>query len=452
MGGAGVHVRSDKYHRPEFRSSVMKTLSKRCRALFILLVLLVIGGCQEDPESSSLGKEYVNSQTRVGLIDTFAVTLSTVIMDTVETSGTGSMLVGSYRDGVFGSVTSESYLQIGVPESFEVGSDDVYDSLRLVLTYSTYAFGDTAQPQRLLVHKLTGEIEYEYDYSITSGASFGYDAAPLGALTYAPAPHSENTMIAIPMSDQLGRDLFSRLADESETVTDNDLFRTVLPGLVIREDPSYAGNIIGFFGGPSTVRLVLYTRKAETHEENPVTFALQDSSKQFNHIVHDFAGTPLAGLVRQRHALPAGDAGGRAFVQGGTGLAIRVEFPSLSEVLTAGRRTLLAAKLTFAPQVGTYTVSTLPTQLYLHQSDDVNTFGSTVTSSALTVDEMYGEGTVYSFDITSYLREEFADSYIDPGAGLLITLPSSSLYTQCMRLVGDAHSRNLKLSLYFLSY
>jgi hypothetical protein len=430
----------------------MKTSSTHCCALFILLVLLTVGGCQENPESSSLGKEYVNSGTRVGLIDTFAVRLSTVIMDTMVTSGTGSMLVGTYHDEVFGGLTCESFLQVGIPGSFDVGSDDLYDSLRLVLTYNTYAYGDTTRPQRLLVHKLNAAIGYEYDYTITSNASVGYDAVPLGALTYSPGPNGENTTIAVPLSDQLGRDLFTRLADGSETIKDNDQFRTILPGLMIREDPSYSGNIIGFHGGPSTVRLVLFTRKAETYEANPVSFPLQDSTKQFNHIVHDFAGTPLASLKRQRYALPSGDAGGRAFIQGGVGLAVRVDFPSLPEVLTAGRRTLLAAKLTLAPQVGSYAVNTLPEQLYLYSADAVNSAQNAVASSSVAVDEMYNEGTVYTFDITSYLRSEFADSYIDPGAGLLITLPSSSLYTQCMRLVGDAHSRNLKLSLFFLSY
>jgi hypothetical protein len=362
------------------------------------------------------------------------------------------MLLGRYRDDVFGSVTSESYLQIGVPGSFDVDSNDLYDSLRLVLTYNTFSFGDTTRPQRLLVHRLTGEIEYESGSSISSSASFAYDPSPLGALTYTPGPNGENTTIAIPMSDQLGRDLFTRLAEESETVTDNDLFRTVLPGILIREDPTYGGNIIGFSAGPSTVSLVLYTRKAESHADNPVTFALVDSSKQFSHISHDFSATPLASLARQRYELAAGDAGGHAFVQGGTGLAIRVDFPTLSELLTVGRRTLLAAKLTFAPKVGTYTVSTLPTQLYLYQTDEVNTLVSAVATSTLTTDEIYSEGTVYSFDVTSYLREEIADWYVDPGKGLLITLPSSAMNTQCMRLVGDAHNTNLRLSLYFLSY
>ena len=435
----------------------MNALPNRSRknllcTLLVPLLLLPIGGCQENSESTSLGKEYINSQTRVGLVDTFSVTLSTVILDTVVTSGTGSMLLGRYRDDVFGSVTSESYLEIGVPASFDIESEDLYDSLRLVLTYNTYSFGDTTRPQRLLVHMLTGEIAYEYETSITSHASFSYDPAPLGALTYTPGPNGPTTTISIPMSDQLGRDLFDRLAGGSETMTDNNLFRTLLPGLLLRGDPSFGGNIIGFSAGASTVRLVLYTRQAETHEENPVTFGLRDSSHQFNHIVHDFAGTPLATLTRQRYGLSAGDAGGRAFVQGGTGLAMRVDLPSLPEVLSVGRRTMLAAKLTFSPRVGTYTVSTLPPQLYLHRSDDINSLGSVVTSSTLTVDEMYSEGTVYSFDITSYLREELADSYVDPGKGLLITLPSSALNTQCMRLVGDAYSKHLKLSLFFLSY
>jgi hypothetical protein len=419
--------------------------------LFLTLLMLPSSGCQDNLESS-IGKEYVNSQTRVSLIDTFSVKLSTVILDTLVTSRTGSILLGNYEDEVFGSVSSESFFQIGVPESFDVQSDDLYDSLRLVLTYNTYCFGDTNRPQRLLVHQLTGGIEYEDGATITSRVSFSYNTTAIGALTYTPGPNGSSTTVSIPMSDRLGRDLFAQLIGESGTVTDNAAFLKYIPGLLLREDPSYGGNIIGFFASSSAVQLILYTRKAETHEENPITFALQDSSKQFNHIVRNFSGTRLAALSKQRYKLSSESAGGLAFLQGGVGLAIRVDFPTLSEALGMTNRTMLAAKLTLSPQNGSYRASTLPTQMILCQADAVNTPGDELASSALAVDEMYGEGTIYSFDVTSYLRQEFADSYVDPEKGLLIMLPSGELRTQFVRLVGDAHSKNLKLSLYFLSY
>jgi hypothetical protein len=421
-------------------------------AVVLTLMLLTVFGCQDNPESSTLGKEYINSQSRVTLIDSFSVKLSTVLLDTIVTSNTGTILVGRYHDDLAGDIASESYLQLGIPGDFTAESGDLYDSLRLVLTYNQSAFGDTTKPQRIIVHRLTEEIEYEYGSSISSKASFTCDPTPIGALTFTPSPGGSSTTISIPMDDNLGRDLLKRLADGSESMTDDATFHKYLPGLVLKPDPSYAGNIVGFTAAAADVRLVLYSRLAETLEDNPITFALDDSTLQFNHITHDFASTPLAGLSRQRYGLSSEKSGGYAFLQGGVGLAIRVDFPTLSEALLLSNSAVLAARLTISPKLDSYRISTLPSALVMYRSDGVNTLGTALATSTSNVDEIYGEETTFSFDLSSYIREQLASSYINPENGLLITLPASSLSTEFVRFIGDAHTKNMKLSLYFLNY
>ena len=95
--------------------------------LIIFISCLFFKACDKNPAKFTLGEEYIESQTDLTLIDTFSVSLSTVILDTVITSGTGSMLIGSYRDDIFGKITSHSYFQIGIPDSFDVEDDDIYD-------------------------------------------------------------------------------------------------------------------------------------------------------------------------------------------------------------------------------------------------------------------------------------------------------------------------------------
>ena len=77
---------------------------------FIALGIL-FNACDENPQQFKLGEEFIDSQTQLNVIDTFSVKLSTVIYDTIVTSGTENILVGNYRDDVFGKIKSNSYTQ-----------------------------------------------------------------------------------------------------------------------------------------------------------------------------------------------------------------------------------------------------------------------------------------------------------------------------------------------------
>jgi hypothetical protein len=157
-------------------------------ALIIFIAYLFFNACQKNPGEFTVGKEFIESQTELTLIDTFSVSLSTVILDTVITSGTGSLLIGNYRDEVFGKTTSHSYFQIGIPGNVDVENDDIYDSLKLVIKYNGYSFGDTTKNQKILVHHLTEKIEFDDGNAITSKTSFGYNPQPIGSIIYTPGP------------------------------------------------------------------------------------------------------------------------------------------------------------------------------------------------------------------------------------------------------------------------
>jgi len=86
--------------------------------LFILIwcvSFLLFNVCNNNSTQSNLGTEFIESQTDIGLIDTFSVDLSTIILDEVLTSGTGNLLIGNYRDANLGKITSHTYFQLGVP-------------------------------------------------------------------------------------------------------------------------------------------------------------------------------------------------------------------------------------------------------------------------------------------------------------------------------------------------
>ena len=77
--------------------------------LVIFILGLLFNACDENPQQFTLGEEFIESQTQLNVIDTFSVKLSTVIYDTIITSGTENILVGNYQDDVFGKIISNSY-------------------------------------------------------------------------------------------------------------------------------------------------------------------------------------------------------------------------------------------------------------------------------------------------------------------------------------------------------
>jgi hypothetical protein len=423
-------------------------------AIFVLSLMggLFVPGCKNNPESYSLGKEFVESQTAVSLIDTFSVSLSTVIFDRVVTSGQGCILIGKYHDDIYGTVTSNSYFQVGVPESYDVQSDDIYDSLHFVLQYNKYFFGDTTKSQRIVVNHLTQNIVFDDQGAIASNASFTFDPSPVGSIIYTPRPNGSTDTLTIKIDDTIGLDLFRKLAENSEIMTDNTLFRDYFHGLVLRADENYEGSIVGFTTIKQEAKLVLFTRKATSLEENDIVFGLEDSTRQFNNVVHDFNSTNLRPLTQQRYQLSSSLTGGLSFLQGGIGLAIRVDFPSFQEALLFKGMTILAAQLSIFPEKNSYDKFDLPSGLILYESDGANRLGNGVATSSLVVDELYEEETAYTFDVTSFLKSELANSYVDPEKGLLITLSTSDQSNSFGRMIADAHGKNTKLRIYYLSY
>ncbi len=419
---------------------------------------LFLNTCDENPAKFTLGEEFVESKTDLSLIDTFSVNLSTVILDTVLTSGTGSLLIGNYRDDIIGKITSHSYFQIGKPDSYEVQYDEIYDSLKLILRYNRYSFGDTTQSQKILVHQLSEKIETDNDEIITSATSFDFYPDPIGSIIYQPEPTNDMDTVAIKISDNIGLDLFTKLRENSEILTSTESFIDYFHGLVLMADEMYEGSIVGFNTANAT--LTLYTNRGTAGTEKiNYEFALENSSKQFNNIVHDFSQTQLNPLVKQRHELSSTKCGGLSFLQGGIGLLIRVDFPSLQEILLIDRGTIVEAQLCISALKNSSKEVDLPSELYIYKSNKLNRIneivynnqGGVVTPN-LNLDELYNEDTTYLFDITKYLNDELADSYIDPENGLLITLPYSDSGTSFDRLIMDSHHKNTKLKIYFFKY
>jgi len=131
---------------------------KRNSGVFISLIIIsCLFGCTES--ESTIGFSELDNKIQTVMIDTFTVRTSTVLLDSVSSSGTSKILVGSYTDPVLGKISSSSYFQIAPnPAYWLIDKNAVFDSVALLLTPNQYYYGDTTVIQELIIQQLSQDL------------------------------------------------------------------------------------------------------------------------------------------------------------------------------------------------------------------------------------------------------------------------------------------------------
>lgn len=427
--------------------------------VFSLLLPVVISSCSKEENSFTIGNNLVEQESYIQLLDTFKVNLSTILLDSLPTSGNSVALCGRYQDNVFGKVSSESYFIIDKPSSTTIISDEIYDSTILVLNYSGYSYGDTTIAQTINVHQLTTGFDVNSSNYLYNSTKMAYSPDLKGSVHYIPTPHKGATL-SIRINDVIGKKLFNLLATNAEEITTTSNFVNYFKGLaLVPGDSSYAA-VIGFLASDSRINLEVCThRVAETLENYTHDFPLVYSTYQYNHITSDLNNTGLSELSGTNSELLAGQTGDRAYIQGLTGITTRIQFPYLSNLLLFEKAVLIKAELIIKPDMNSYNKFPLPDSLELYTTDKNNSIGSAIVNSAgniqvanFVMDNLYNENTSYTFDITYYLKNELADQYYNDQNGLLLFFPAIKYYTTLDRMVVDAKTYKPQLKIYMMFY
>lgn len=417
---------------------------------------------EEDLLQIRIGDNFIGTQTNIVLIDSFNVNMSTVLIDSVPTSGTGQILVGNYSDKYLGEISSTSFFQIDNPENLTINENSVFDSITLILNYNGISYGDTLLTQIVNVHRVIEDIEVNDDYNLYNSSSFKYDEIPIGFLSFYPKPNFYEN-IEIRLDDSLGVEFLNLMKNEADEISSSEDFIDYFKGLAIVPEENNSC-IISFKGLDSLVNIRLYTHYVEKERiEVSYDFSLYSSSTSFNHISADRSGTLIENLKTQREEKSSNETGEIAFIQGGLGLLTRVDFPGLGRMLEIDSRNILyRAELVLKPYPNAYLSSELPVDIVLYNTDKYNNLVSEVTDdndeiiyADFSLDKIYNEYTYYKFDVTSAIMNELSDGYVDVDNGFIITLPEEKMNSSLDRLAFDARnglSFKPTLKLYYIFY
>jgi hypothetical protein len=426
----------------------------------IITVSLLITSCSGDKNEFTIGEEFIESETSIQLVDTFSVRLSTVLSDSLPTSVIDTILVGNYRDNLFGRVTCNSYFEIGLPENDDILPDDYYDSMTITLPYTGYVYGDTLNPLCLHVYRLTEEIlaDAQTGYLFNT-SSFEHEAEPLATLIVEPMPKTDDSL-EFRISDAFGEMIFDMLRLNDSDIGSESAFLQFFKGLVIKADTNYNSSIVGFDASSGDVKLTLYTHRIGEFEETiEYEFPLINVEKQFNEIKYNFNNSILSAYDFSGNAIPSDEMDNKSFTQGGVGLMTKIEFPWLNEFLLFENSAILKVELIIKPARLSYNTFSLPENIYLYNTDRHNQLGDILYDSDGNVltpdfenDELFYEGTSYTYNITDFIKDEMSDSYFDTEHGLIMTFSYEEYLCSLNRVVFEALDDAAMLKIYYVKY
>jgi len=454
-------------------------------AKYFVVLTIIFGaycwiGC-EDPGILKADENFSKSSLRTVFVDTFSIISSTILIDSLPTSGTGQLLVGRYQDAFLGKVSASSFFQIGYQTIFSPGQISTYDSIGLVLPYSRYYYGDTTKAITINVHelsrvnKLTLPLPYRtgednsffvspFQPALYNSSTVSFEPTPITSVAVKFSPRRDSLYIALPLS--FGQNWFdlakagalsgvstSYFSNSSSFITD------FFNGIYLTTDGNSDAAIAGFIGSKAKIRLYYKRVINDILQPTYFDFPIVNAAAQFNNIQSDRSATPLASLVRSQ-AISSKLTSNSTFVQSGVGLATKIEFPSVKSFFLKQNFILIDATLEVIPLENSYSrVFRVPNTLALFTTDATNVIlnrlppfdRSNFLSANIAYDFEYGVNTKYVFPMVNYLSSELTNpsSQLTP---IVIASVIPSFFSEVNRVViGDQNNsrHKIKLKIYY---
>jgi Domain of unknown function (DUF4270) len=432
----------------------MRMLKGKQVVFLALLVSLLGQSCYRN--DIQFGDNPENNYTRITFIDSVSPALSTVLLDSFVTGNVQAFLLGKYKDPYLGLISAKPFFQMNIPVTAPaIPLTAQYDSIVFMIRLNKYYYADTSQSQTIHVNELAQNIDYAYNNSLYNTSYVPLKPAELGSQAVKIRP-SVDSVVNIRLNDVKGIELFNKLSQASPDVATNDAFLNYFKGISLAFGDNDRTAIYGLGGGPGQqIMRVFYHTTVPDLENKSVDFISVANSFAFNQIITDRTGTVLYSTSRQKE-FAASQTNNLAFTQYGTGVLLKMTFPTIKGILgTTDIVKLKKAELIIRPQGKSFDpfIYKLPSSLYLAQTDGTNTIGPSVLDSAgqveyiaPVIDDIYGLNTYYRFDVTSSVNQILTNSGTDDHGFFLLQNTTGTPEVD-RAIIGNAFNQTYKTQL-----
>ncbi|TNE55399.1 MAG: DUF4270 family protein [Bacteroidetes bacterium] len=274
-----------------------------------LSMILALFSCKK--EKSLVGKDGINQEFLLSSdgTDTFQLITYSKLEDSLVSSNSGTSLLGSYNDPVFGKVESEFYTQIrlsGLTPNFGDLSAIAIDSFVLGLTFTDY-YGELGE-QSFEVYELDEDLSIDSVYYAHQNRL----VKPVNLIdpnrnVLLPDPINPTVIDGVEVDAQLRLYLDTNLArtmmEESEnnpqSFATNEDFASFFKGLNVRVNNGAQavgeGAILSFSLSNSLSKLTVYYR--QDGQNKTFDFLMNSLSADHNHLTFDRTGSPFGDLL-----------------------------------------------------------------------------------------------------------------------------------------------------------
>ena len=439
----------------------MHDLIKRFKITLPAMLILFLYACER--KDIAFGTIPENNYTSLVFTDTINVNISTVLTDSFATSGDSVFLMGRYKDPYLGAVSARPFFQLTVPSSLpEIAATAQFDSLTLIVRPNHYYYGDTSKTQTIHIYELANAISYSYNSKLYNTSNVVVKPLPLGTKTVKISPNAFDSIV-IRLNDSKGLELFSKLRQSAADITTENDFLNYFRGISIAIDNNDSSAVYGLAGSAGSVVMRVHYHNTIPYPESQYTdFTSLANDYAFNQILATRQGTGLVSGTTGTTEIAADNTNGFSFTQPGTGLLLKMTFPTLSSVLNNENIVkLLKAELLVRPTYLSFDKNKykLPSQLYLAQTDATNSTGNTIMDSTgysvqyanPVIDDIYGENNYYRFNVTSYINELLYTTG-SSNRGVFVINHSATSLVNVDRLIVNNFSKRSQSSQLLLSF
>jgi hypothetical protein len=440
-------------------------MPKTIYSVLFILTFFLIGSCKK--VDIAFGNYYLdNNYTQIIKVDTFSSQVSTVFIDSFVTSNKGLLWLGGYTDPEFGVIKTKAYVEMVPPAYTNTYANTTFDSLELIIRLNKSYYADTTKSLNLNVRRLS-QLITPYTTSpqgIFNTQQFSTFITPIGTANVVIRPEIQDS-ISIRLSDALGKEFLAKLQDpqniEMKTATD---FLQYFNGIEIS---SNVGNSVLIGCKDSLIMRLHYKVQSLFNAAAKIDFTLPNPAatttgtlNRFTYINTDNSGTVMSGfnpLVKEISSTSMSNAGYSQYL---SRMMTKIRFPNIRDIMKLPNyQKLVKANLIIRPVIGSYSPFLyLPPTLSLDLTTQLNYIGSNISTISgpnankqtgnLYIDDVYGQNTNYTYDVTDYIRHLIADATINQNGILLVPNGDLNYSTQFNRLkIGDKNNPNGKLEL-----
>ncbi len=420
---------------------------KRKVLLSALFFLVVFSACKK---KGNLVPQFDNPPIGLNFTDTVSVKLQTLTEDSVLSSIAAYNLLGKYNDPVFGVAQAGFFTQFRLTgNSVDFGTNVVLDSVVLALDYQS-VYGSETDPINIKVYELAEDM---YPDSVYYSNHYLNVLSEIAAYTFVPAINDSVTVdtvkttphLRIPLNASFGQKLLN--AGGTTDLENNDNFLQFMKGLYVAVDStqtfaSSSGAIISFDLLSAVSGLTLYYTNTDSAKQYQYTFVVNTECAKYNVFKHDYTGTEVEQAFNQPQIFDTA----YNYLQGGSGLQVKVNFPFIDQLksknILINKVELIIpvenTKIINYPVPDNITVSKLNADGNLEFLPDVNE-GATFLGG--NYDEINQE---YVFNISRHFQELVNGKATD--YGLLVKVSGTSIYPNRV-VIGAPDNSNKKVTL-----